>query len=372
MKKWISLLALACCLTLLLGSVVGCTSPQEPSSVGGEGIAAGTAQNNVSGKTFSQVAAQGDVVLSINKDNGVIALENRADGTRCLSNADDAKTDLERSQFLLTYLDKKGITYTMNTYSDSIKTGQYKIENIENGAKVTFTCGEYMEELLFPYVIAPKDFEELTNTIEDSFEKLYVTSRYKLVDIKKLTAQTEKEELLTKYLDLVNQKLYVLKQDNPNVSVRRELHRILTTVGYDQTAYARDMALVGEKTEQGDPFFTFSVYYTLENGKLKVRIPATDIVEANGGKLLQLTVLPYMDTPAADIDGQYLLPDKRNFSSVMIIHMKLLSPGKELSFHKVTLCAVGIINTELIVPGKNLLLDVQFHFTIPLIYLFIL
>lgn len=309
MKKWISLLALACCFALVLASAVGCAPSEEPESAGGEGVAAGTAQNDVSGTTFSQVATQGDVVLSINKDNGVIALENRADGTRCISNANDAKTDLERSQFLLTYLDKKGITSTMNTYSDSVKTGQYKIENVDNGAKVTFTCGEYMEELLFPYVIAPTDFEALTDKIEDSFEQLYITSRYKLTDINKVTVQTEKEELLTKYPELANQKLYVLKQDNPNISVRRELHRLFTAVGYDQTAYARDMALVGEKTEEGDPFFTFSVYYTLENGGLKVRIPAAEIVEANGGKLLKLSVLPYMDTPSADIDGQYLLPD---------------------------------------------------------------
>lgn len=310
MKRLIRWTALVCCSFLLLGWAAGCApANEEKPPTNGVGISAGTAQNDVRGTTFTKVASQGDVILSVNKDTCAIQLENLGAGIHSLSNSEEALIDLERAQFVLTYLDKKGVTSTMNSYSDSVKNGQYQIETLENGVKITFTCGEYLERLLFPYAIAPENFEAVTGAITNSFEKTYVTSRYKLTDIQTVTTQTEKEALLKRYPALSTQKLYILKQDNPNVSVRRELHRLFASAGYGEDDYLRDMEYAVSSEAEGQPYFTFSVYYTLEGSHLCVRIPVNEIIEANGGNLLQLAVLPYMDTPAEEIGGEYLLPD---------------------------------------------------------------
>lgn len=270
-----------------------------------------TTENDINSTNYTTVAENDTFVLSINKDTTHFKVVNKADGKTYSSlPAETLEGSVgSNSLFQIEYLNSLGNMASMSSYEDCVKKGQYKIDTIENGVKITFSLGNINEELYCPTSFTVERFEEITGQIKSTFDKTHFKSMYYKANIDNIPDKSERSALLEKYPKLADQELYVLKNDSLSLSLQRKINTILVSIGYNDDDYAKDMEGSKGLENAENPAFNIPLYLTLNDSGLDAKIPVPEISEYYNGTLISIDLFKFFNTPSPGTNGYFLLPD---------------------------------------------------------------
>lgn len=304
MKKFTSIVVI---LGLMI-SLTACSDTEIVTELPEELIKANTTQFIKESDDYKIVTENEYLALSYCEETANFKVTNKKDGSEFYTVTSDPAVNAEKSLFEIYYMDEKNNFSRMYSYSDSVEKGQYKTELIDNGIKITFTLGDVDQNVFWPRAITKDRFEEILEKIDKPFNKIRFKQSYFLPNLEKLQEE-KKSELLKKYPKLAEEQLYITTQENLAPSMQKEISDILISTGYTEEDYKIDMQNSAEIGSNKNVIFHLSMYVTLEDDEMKVSIPMNEIIEVNGGKILNLSLLGNFASPEYNEEGRFLLPD---------------------------------------------------------------
>ncbi len=266
-------------------------------------------------KTMDKVAENEFLELYLEEKETVVAVRDKASGALWFSNPVDMEKDtvstsyyqkVLKSQLYLTYIDKKTKVSTINNYTSSIENGQFEIENVENGVKITYFIGDSALMIRLPDAITEERMLVFLNQMSSSEQKK-INRNYTLYSLETLE-EDEKEEMLSKYPVLAEQNLYVLRSGTKDY-MREELAEYFESVGYTQEDFELDAANNAANEEEAKPWFRVPLVYQLEGENLVVSVDPKQVeYNTNGYYLVNIDVLRYFGASLEE-NGYLFVPD---------------------------------------------------------------
>ena len=308
MKKIIAILSLVAMLMVTLTScgAVKSQNPERPTNIPG----VNTSEYNLDSDSYRQVAENGDLVLLYNDLTTDIKVKVKSTGYEW--STEYVPVDgysPERGQiFTLAYSNNAGTLKTMTSVEESIKKGQFRVTDIENGIKVEYGVGYVDFKIKYPRAISQKRADEIKTRMTPEDQALF-DANYMLIDFDSdaFRNAVNKEENEQKFpLALQEPWYYPRSSFNDNQVI--QMNELFARAGYTDEELARDnKGVVLTDTER--PEFAINIYYTLENGSLSVRIPETEIYHSKNFVIKNITLHENFMTFDPGTKGYYLLPD---------------------------------------------------------------
>ena len=324
-RKWIILL---CCSLLLAAGIggggAGNTIRAEEVSAAAEiqtqdGVKAADAsvkESDVGAKESSAVAKptelpelpQGtDLVaeneylqLYLNSKTTVLSVRDKGTGQLWSSNPADRdqdkiakaanRSDLD-SQLILSYFNDKGHESLINNAAESIAKGQFEIEQLPQGVKITYEIGSSEQGLgAIPKVISKERFEQrILEQISDESMRSRLRNRFFYNEEKQ---QYERKEMQD----------YIVK----------DVVEILESIGYTAEEAKQDSAAADGDTavkESAAPRFIVPLVYELDGPQLLARIDTEDVQDTEAFPLHTIQLLPFFGAAGLEEEGYMLVPD---------------------------------------------------------------
>ncbi len=260
------------------------------------------------------VAETDSLQLYFDEVEAGIAVYDKASGETWFSNPIDTGKDsistsyylkVLKSQVNITYINDSTQVSTMNSYSDAVADGQFEVEYLDNGVKVTYSMGSGAAFLLLPEVITEERmlaFQE--NMTDDQIRK--INRNYTLYVLDELS-DSEREEMLASYPLLAEENIYVLRGGVKDY-LKEELAEYFEGAGYTEEDLEID-AVEGDAAEDEDPWFTIPVTYELDGDSFTATLNPEEIeYNTNGYYLVNVDVLRYFGASLED-DGYLFVPD---------------------------------------------------------------
>lgn len=309
--------SLACILifVLIIGMMSGCSNNTTNSNTQISIISPDTTIFSDDESQYKIFAENDYLTLKIHTGNASLIVYNKSNNTSFSTIPKDKSIDNEFALFDIEYIDSQGSSSSMNAYSDAIQKGQFKIDQIENGAKISLTLGNANIEAKYPLALTKERYDEVLSNISTRYDKMKIKSYYWLVEIEKISDATEKKELLSSYKELDSQPLYVLQKNNLTLSEQKELNRIFEDSGYTDKDYEEDSKYFAvSSSESKFPMFNVNMYITLDKNNFNVCIPIDEIEEFNDAQLTRISLLKSLGAPDEAQTGNFLLPDETGSS----------------------------------------------------------
>lgn len=263
---------------------------------------------------MKEVASDGGLRLYFNEKTTEIAVRT-AEGTVWYSNPQDrlSLSDAARgrlsSPLLVNVIDSTDTVKQMNAYEDSVQYGQADYQSIPNGVRVTYRFGQVIPLPLYPQAFTAERFQEILSHLDETAQS-NMKRYYREVNYEAITDTQTLNALEQSYANLAEAgRIYTLKQSVSPLEAER-ITEYLTVCGYTYEQREEDHALVGytdEAKSLGN--FVLPVEYTLQDGRLCVRIPVEDIRCTENVKLDSIVLLPYFCTGGGEQDCDVVLPD---------------------------------------------------------------
>ncbi len=296
---------------------------------------------------MKEVASLGDLKLYFNELTGEIAVKQGASVWR--SNPENRldmsseSIDKLSSVLLVNTIDASETPKQMTSFGDSAKYGQFESEKIENGIRVEYRFGRITRIPLYPQVFTAERFEELILDLEPAEQKnmrrYYLEVNYETVtDKQALETLTERYE---KFEEVGH--IFTLKQSPSPLETRRiteYLERLSYTrddrdFDHDSVGYTDPVKYLGN--------FVLTVEFTLEDGKMRVKIPASKIRATDNITPDSLILLPYFNSAegydksvAVMPDGSGALYDLGKIRSANTVHYEEPVYGRDFALFKST------------------------------------
>jgi hypothetical protein len=255
-----------------------------------------------SGKAPDMVlAASNDrLELYINETTTEIAVCDKESGELFYSNPADRQNDtlanpvnkdMLSSQLIVKYFDTNRNENTMTNNADSIERGQFKIQSITNGVRITYTLGELSSE-------------------SDNLPKFITAERLQEKILGKLDAKTAK--YVGKQFVVSSGKAGFLELKNNAVNSKIILGQLLKafeTAGYTKEDLAYENSMSGGGTQEAEkPGFVIPLDYVLKEDQLVVTVATDHIEEKPAGKLSTIEVLRYFGAAGVKDQGYMFVP----------------------------------------------------------------
>ena len=197
--------------------------------------------------------------------------------------------DRMRSQFMLYYYDANSELKTMDSYTDSVSKGQYRVEELDGGVEMVFTLGSFERGAGdIPKVLSNQRFRELftENPALEEGDKSWVEKRYRQEDGD-----------------------WVWRETDANLIIQRLLE-ILDTIGYDDQQLQQDNAAAGVEAAASDRVvFQVTVRYLLDEDGLHVEVPMDRFRYAGDVEPVRLDLLEFFGAAEDTEDGYIFVPD---------------------------------------------------------------
>lgn len=247
------------------------------------------------------VTQNDSLALFMNKQNTEIAIEDKASGKVFYSNPPDRDSDAVASgfqkgmlggQLFLTYLDSTSNYHNFDNYNDSIKKKQFKVENLKNGVKITYTIGDTAKgKSALPQFISKDRMQKLIFDKVDKESQHYILRHY-LPDSK-------------------NPNIYKRFDDSLNTFALNKTLDIFNKAGYTAKDLAKDNQLNHVKggAGNGKAVFTVPLEYQLEGNQLVATVPVKEIKETDGFQITNIDLLDYFGAAGTKAKGYELVPD---------------------------------------------------------------
>lgn len=277
---------------------------------------AGEVGEIISGEGYELVAEEGGRKLFVNLETTEVAVEDITSGKVWYSNPQDRDTDSVAnganksrlgSQIMVQYYTPNGQQVTKDNYLDSIAHGQFEIELLEDGVKISYIIGEKPAEYLHPLAITEARFQEIYDISERNAQRI-MNRRYTRYDIAEMK-EADAKELLAKYPGLADQPLYILR-DGISGFILEEISAAFEAAGYTEDEKVADEQLAGMDVVADESIFVgVNLYYSLDNGDLIVRMPVDEISYAEEYPLTRVRLLEYFGAGGLEDEGYLFVPD---------------------------------------------------------------
>lgn len=254
--------------------------------------------------------------LVYDKQSGAIYRSNPADwDSNPLMQSNEFIYELG-SAVILNYYDEASVSYTMNSYRDSVLLGQFSILQSEDNPyqlSVEYIIGPDQNDRILPDVITQETFEKyvlncdaLTDLEKASLKKCY--KLYNETEILKIKSQTERDNIYAKYPHVLETPIYELRS-SVNNATKKQLREYIQRSDLTIEMVEQDALLIQAATAQTKPTYYITVEYTLENDGLTVRIPQEDFAADDKFHLTSIQVLKYFHAMPIGTPGEILVPD---------------------------------------------------------------
>ena len=269
-----------------------------------------SAKNDVNATNMNKVAENEYLTLSINPDTTDIEIVNKKTGYVWKS-ASDYESGTTGKVLELTFLNPSGKIETMNSMDDSVKKGQYKIEQKENGADVTYSFGDIVTDVIYPIYISAERFDEFTEKMSRRQQAVVAPLYLHLAE--GVYTDEMYEDFLKKYPAAKGKDTYVLRDSDLLSNIKKQVSTAFSDAGYTEKDLTKDCDDYGIEATVGaakNIQFNVKVEYKLEGESLKVRLPKEDIFwSAASTGIEKISLLPFLGTPKAEDEGYFLIPD---------------------------------------------------------------
>jgi hypothetical protein len=263
-------------------------------------------------------AENSELKLFLNPNTAEAAVLDLRTGEMTYTNPPDAERDpiagranisLLRSQIVVEYFDSARRPGQFNTFSDSTSIcrcgsslapdacnrctdpgGQFEIESIQNGFRITYTLGDMSHEFgLVPTYITEERLNFFVNRLETPRDRSFITSRY------------VPSEVAPGFLELQ-------EAIRERAATILDLNALFAQTGYTHKDLADDMEASGVEgaTSLG---FIIPLEYRLDGDGVVVSIPTAQIGEMGGGRISRLQVLPFLGAAGLLEEGYMVVPN---------------------------------------------------------------
>ncbi len=214
-----------------------------------------------------------------------------------------------QSTLNIRYSDSGGGEMQYNNYQFSIENHTYDIIADKDKVKVKYSIGSIEREYMLPLLISATRFKELTGKMNKN-DGLGAEQFYKKYDINKLnpTDQKNKDELLSKYPDMANEVIYVIR-DTTGEGIKAKYEKLFIEAGFTEEEYELSKEKYSGEKNQDDAVFNVSIVYSLDGNKLNVEIPMEEIEYKKNYPLVSIQVLPFMGAGSWEEEGSVLIPE---------------------------------------------------------------
>lgn len=211
------------------------------------------------------------------------------------------------STLTIKYNTESGSETLMTNYGSCIKKGNYNYKYLDDGVQVNYTIGDLQKVTVIPVAVPESRFNEFYNKMDKSAQS-QVLMTYKVYDIKHLSADDNKSELLKTYPDLSKEKIYVVRDSSPEY-MKEKAEEFFKKVGYTQADYDADKKRYNVSTASDKPVFDITVIYKLEEDGLRVSIPLNKIKCKREYPIVSVRPLPFFGAGGASDRGFMFVPD---------------------------------------------------------------
>ena len=265
------------------------------------------------------VAEDGGLSLYLDPEFAEFAVVDKASGESWFSNPFDYEHDtkagsdvknLMQSLIRLTYYDAKATEGTMNSFTDCVAKDQYTIEKLDKGFALHMQIGRVQEAMLVPGTIEASKFENIILPNISDRDARRLNTYYTRISMSDNTlSDSVKEGYLKNSPGLADHDFYILRGVVDRE--KRTIEEIISGTDYTMEDMMEDLALSGyEDEETVSALFNMSLYVELENGDLKVTIPAESIsYDAEQFYLASFQLLNYFGAGKYDQEGYLFIPD---------------------------------------------------------------
>ncbi len=213
-----------------------------------------------------------------------------------------------KSTLSLVYSTANGVNTNFYNYTYSIEKGIYEIEQVEDALIVRYSLGKVSKTYVVPQAITEARMNEYLANMT-SRESKDVKEYFRLVNLNKLRAADNRDELVALYPDLENENVYVLR-DNVADYLKVKIEGYLENAGYTYEDYVADMERCSVGGGNSDkPVFDVTFVYRLEGKELLVEIPFEEIDYNPSYPITKLSVLPNFGAGGTADTGYMLVPD---------------------------------------------------------------
>ncbi len=268
-----------------------------------------------------KVADDGKNVLYFEQSTGGLILEDRKTGEKIYGVPADAANDVKAtgndtkkelgSTLLLTYYDiktQKTVVFDSLTNAAALNQIYYAPLKDGSGVGVKLVLGREDAARLIPEQISAERFDALLADVEaasGSSVAKKVKALYLNYTMEKATAEQKQ-----KFPALQKTDIYVLKSSATKRN-KENLEKYFKESGYTYEQMEKDYAELDYVSEAEQfPCFRVKMEYMLEDGALKVNIPADEIeYDKDAFILTQLRIFPFMGAGKVGEEGYVFVPD---------------------------------------------------------------
>ncbi|MCR5830375.1 MAG: hypothetical protein K6F93_08540 [Lachnospiraceae bacterium] len=258
-----------------------------------------------------------DLIFTMDRATSRFSVTDKATGVVWDSNPENADNDPLaptidkkanlKSTLYITYGNVNGIMTTYNNSTYSIDKGIFDIVENKDSVVVNYTIGNTEKEYKIPLALSEKDFKAITKNMDKKASK-QVKEYYRKTDINNLRASDNKEDLLARYPDLADMKLYILR-DGVAQHLKATIETYFWNAGYTEEQYQAHLARYSTKKSEDIPLFNISVEYKLDGRDLVVSVPMDKIEYKPDYPLVNIELLPYFGAGGTEDQGFIVLPE---------------------------------------------------------------
>ena len=257
--------------------------------------------------------------LYLDPDFAEFAVRDKKTGETWFSNPYDFATDTKaapearkdlQSLITLTYYDSKDAELTMNSFSDCTEKDQYTLEKLKNGFAIHMQMGSVDERVLAPEAIEASKYEELIVPNVSDRDARKLSAYYTKVSLSDDSlSDSVKDKYLKSTPGLSEHDFYILRETTDRE--KKVMEEILLQTEYGYEDMDDDLALSGHVVKKNvEALFKMSLYVELDDGDLKVSVPADSIsYDKDDFYLASFQVLKYMGAGKYNQDGYLFIPD---------------------------------------------------------------
>jgi hypothetical protein len=245
-----------------------------------------------------------------------IILTDKASGAYWRSNPQDAANDpladtitryFMTSQFSLEYADVAGVGMTLYSGINSVESGMYGYELVDNTLEVRYSIGDIDHNYIIPPASPQQRMAVFLGRMEED-DRRKVEASYRLYDINNLRASDDKNALLAIYPDLSRTKIYVIR-DTTQEYMKEMMEEYFARAGYTYDDYVEDSSRYNVSGGVEKPAFNITLRYTLDGKSLALNVPFDKIAYRPAYPVIRLALLPYLGAGGKDDRGYMLVPD---------------------------------------------------------------
>lgn len=264
---------------------------------------------------MSKVAENDVLELYLDEVETKVAVRDKSSGEVWYSNPVDGEKDtfstsyyqkVLKSQLYLTYIDENTKISSMNNYTSSIENGQFEIEKIENGVKITYFIGDSSLMIQLPEAITEERMLNFLSLMTEEQQKK-INRNYVFYSLESL-ADDKKEEMSALYPVLDEQNIYVLRSGTKDY-MKEELAGYFEEAGYTQEDFELDSENLAAGEDDSKAWFRVPLNYQLEGENLVVTVNPEEVeYNTNGFYLVNIDILRYFGASLGET-GYLFVPD---------------------------------------------------------------